>query len=103
MATVVLTKPGVGFSEDYPEDLAGRLAWFVRKAGVPERAILWLILLDGRTFARFPAQGVDWKAVAKDHEERAWWMEGLLYDTLSLFKFDPEAMRSRIERREGPG
>jgi hypothetical protein len=84
----------VGFSDVYPEDIADRLAWFARELGVSDVRMLNLLGLGQSAAA--PDGRVDWHAVVRDHEEEAWWAETVLYDTLLLFRFDPQALRHHL-------
>jgi len=87
---------GVGFSDEYPEDLGERLAWFARELGVAEGRLLGLLGLVPSAAPELPSGGVDWQGVAKDHEEEAWWAEATLYDALALFDHDVKAMRQYL-------
>ena len=99
MPTVKPTKPtGVQFSETYPEDLAERLAWFARELGVREEHLLGLLGLAPAEVPALPGGGVDWRAVVAAHENEAWWVEALLYDTLALFNYDAAALRDFLRR-----
>jgi hypothetical protein len=87
---------GVDFSEEYPEGIGERLAWFARELGAGEGRLLSLLGLAPTAAPGLPSGGVDWQAVAKDQEDQAWWAEAILYDALGLFDYDAKAMRQYL-------
>jgi hypothetical protein len=82
----------VGFSDQYPEHIGDRLAWFARELGIGEGRLLSLLGLIPSAAPSLPSGGVDWEAVVRKHEDQAWWAEGILYDTLALFDYDARAL-----------
>jgi hypothetical protein len=88
-------EPG-GVSDEYPEGIGERLAWFARELAIGEGRLVSLLGLVPAAAPASPTGGVDWQAVARDHEDEAWWAEAVLYEALALFDYDVKAMRQAL-------
>jgi hypothetical protein len=78
---------------DYPEELPERFAWFVERVGIGKANLLYLL------GAPSGEEGsVDWREVVTKGPDAALWLEGLLYDALAAFNYEPAAMREGLSR-----
>jgi hypothetical protein len=91
------------FEQEYPEDLAARLRWFVNQLGVrPEH----LLRMMGMSRQRIEAMvedlaenSLDWSWVINEvGEESAWWAESPIGQALVLYQYDWRALKERLSR-----
>jgi hypothetical protein len=88
------------FEREYPEDLAGRLRWFVNRLGVRQERLLRLAGLSRKDAVDLAAGGgVDWSWVVQHvGEEAAWWAESAIGQALVLYQYNSHALRERLGR-----
>jgi hypothetical protein len=86
----------------YPETLADRLEWFVREFNLDPRRVLSLMGLPSGRVEELASPsrraGVDWDAIAAQHEERAWWVEERLSQLLAFFHYDRQTLARQLRQ-----
>lgn len=81
---------------DLPESRGASLAWLCRELSIDPGRLLRLLGLSREQIAEQLKAGIDWEAIASEHERMARWVSERLGGLLFVARYDRKAVAERF-------